>query len=29
MSGRASSEVLSDVQLVCMGECTRIFWIRY
>ena len=29
MSGRASSEVLSDVQLVCMGGCTRIFWIRF
>ena len=28
LSGRVSSEVLSDVQLVvCMGECAQIFWV--
>ena len=30
LSGRVSSEVSFDVQLVvCMGECTQIFWIRF
>ena len=30
LSGRVSSEVSSDVQLVaCMGECAQIFWIRF
>ena len=30
LSGRVSSEASFDVQLVvCMGECTQIFWIRF
>ncbi len=30
LSGRVPSEGSFDVQLVvCMGECTQIFWIRF
>ena len=30
LSGRVPSEGSSDVSLVvCMGECTQIFWIRF
>ena len=30
LAGGRSGRVLSDVQLVvCMGECTQIFWIRF